>query len=364
MSDFSEKDFGNLSVDRRTLLRLFVISGVAGSALMDMERALAQASDKDIEKIVALVQGGPVGDIIKAEANAIFAKSHPNVAVELLVSSNAVTYPRMLAQRSNPAIAGGMFNDLFSLRGTSDKMWEKFNPEFVPNAARVPSSLLLPGGEGITIHQTPYGIAYNPDRVEAPKSWADLWKPEYKGRIAMWDSYFDAYAMAGVVAGKGPSVEEGIKAWVPHKANIGAWVKSPIAEIDLVHRGEVWLSPHWGAWAEQARASGKKVAFTVPKEGATLWSNQMHCSVGFSPKATEIIQRYFNTWLSDACQTAWLTKAFISPAVGTIKIPDELKSNAAVVSPEAASKLYRLDAQHLGANFAAIKGQIDQTLKG
>jgi spermidine/putrescine-binding protein len=364
MSDFSERDFRHLSVDRRTLLRLFAVSGVAGTALVDAERAIAQTSDKDIDKIVALVQGGPVGDIIKSEANSLFAKSHPNTPVELLVSSNAVTYPRMLAQRSNPIIAGGMFNDLFSLRGTTDKMWEKFNPAFVPNAAQVPSSLMLPGGEGITIHQTPFGIAYNPDRVEAPKSWADLWKPEYKGRVSMWDSYFDAYAMAGVVAGKGPSVEEGIKAWVPHRANVGAWVKSPIAEVDLLHRGEVWLAPHWGAWAEQARIAGKKVAFTVPKEGATLWSNQMHCSVGFSPKATETIQRYLNTWLSEPCQTAWLTKAFISPAVSTIKIPDELKSNAAVVSPEAASKLFRLDAQHLGANFAAIKAQIDQTLKG
>ncbi len=257
-----------------------------------------------------------------------------------------------------------MFNDLFSARGSIDKMWAKINPEWMPNSQRVPTDLLLPGGDGITFQQTPFGIMYNPDRVEAPTSWTDLWNPKYEGRVAMWDAYFDAYAMAAVATGKSPSVEDGIKAWEPHRKNIGIWSTSPIAEEDLVHRGEVWVAPHWGAWTEQARMQGKRVAFAYPKEGATLWSNQVHSCVGFAPKVTELAQRYLNVWLSDECQSSWLTNALISPAIGSLAIPPELQKNPAVVSAsDAGKKLIRLDAHKVAAKFAATKALIERTLK-
>jgi spermidine/putrescine-binding protein len=56
---------------------------------------------------------------------------------------------------------------------------------------------------------------YNPDRVEAPTSYTDLWNPKYRGRVAMHDVYFDAWAMTSVATGGPPSVEDGIKAWKP-----------------------------------------------------------------------------------------------------------------------------------------------------
>ena len=117
----------------------------------------------------------------------------------------------------------------------------------VPNAANVPKEMMTPGGFGIPFHLTPFGIMYNPERVPEPKSWTDLWDPKYKGRVSMWDAYYDAYIMAAVATGKGDDVEAGIKAWEPHRANIGAWTSSVPGEQDMVSRGEVWFAPHWGA---------------------------------------------------------------------------------------------------------------------
>ena len=349
---------------RRTLLKGLLAMGAAGPSLMAFSQALAAAPADTVAELTLLVQGGPVGDALKSIANPLFAKSFPKTTIQLSASTNAAAYPKMLAQRNNPAIGGGMFNDLFSARGTLDKMWVPFNPEFVPNAANVPEQVRIPGGIGITIQQTPFGIMYNPDRVPEPTSWADLWNPKYRGRVSMYDTYYDAYAMASVANGGPPSVEAGIKAWVPHRENIGAWAAGPTSEQDMVHKGEVWLAPHWGGWAEQARLQGKKVKFALPKEGATLWSNQIHCSVGFSPLLTELIQRYLNTWLADEVQAEWMTGALISPAVKTVQISDELKSNPAIVLPtDVGSKLIRLDATYVAQNFNQLKSMIDRSLK-
>lgn len=361
--DKTLRDLVPASAGRRSFLKAMAALGAGGPSLLAFAEALAQAKPDEAAKLTILIQGGPVAEPIKNIANPMFNARYPNAEVQLEVSSNAAGYPKMLAQRNNPVIGGGMFNDLFSFRGQADKMWVPFNPEFLTNAARVPAEVRLPNGIGMTFQQTPFGIMYNPDRVEAPKSWTDLWNPKYKGRVSMWDAYFDGYAMAAVATGKPPSVEDGIKAWEPHKANIGAWASSPIAEEDLVHRGEVWLAPHWGAWTEQARLQGKKVAFALPKEGGTLWSNQLQCSAGFSPTVTELIQRYLNTWLSDEVQTAWLKDALISPAVLSVPIPAELKSNVAIVAAAESGKLIRLDAQQIGSKFNALRTQIERTLK-
>lgn len=350
--------------NRRSILLGLTALGVAGCDLATLAEALAQASAEEVAQLTILIQGGPVAETINKVALPLFQRQFPKVSIQLEVSSNAAAYPKMLAQRNNPVVGGGMFNDLFSARGSIDKMWAPINSEYMPNAKRVPPELLVPGGDGVTFQQTPFGIMYNPDRVDPPTSWTDLWNPKYEGRVAMWEAYFDAYAMAAVAIGKPPSVQDGIRAWEPHRKNIGAWSTSPIAEEDMVHRGEVWLAPHWGAWTEQARLQGKRVAFALPKEGATLWSNQLQCSTGFSPKMTELVQRYLNVWLSDECQTAWLKEALISPAVGSIAIPPELKANAAVISAsDAGKKLIRLDARQLASEFASIKALIERTLK-
>ncbi|MEJ8571817.1 ABC transporter substrate-binding protein [Microbaculum marinum] len=348
---------------RRAILQGLAAIGASAATLDPLARALAQASDEEVKSITVLTQGGPVVDVLREFAEPMFAKEVPDTAVELEVSSNSVTYPKMIATRDDPIVAGGMFNDLFSARGIVDKLWTPLEYENMPNAEAVPEEIRADDGFTKIFQQTPYGIMYNPDKVEKPTSWNDLYKPEYKGRVSMWASNFDAYAMAGVAAGKGFSVAAGIEAWVPHKQNIGAWVTSPVAEEDLVARGEMWLAPHWGAWAEQARASGKNVAFTIPEEGGTLWSNHACCVTGMSPKKTQLTQAYLNTWFAEEIQREWLSRTFISPAVGTVEIPEELLSNPAVVTPEEAAKLYRLPAAELASDFKRYNTMITRQLQ-
>lgn len=353
------------SSGRRDVLKAMLACGAAGPSLLAFAEALAAAPADSAAQITILIQGGPVGDALRAVANPMFARSYPKVGIDLNTSTNAAAFPKMLAQRKSPVIGGGMFNDLFAARGMLTSMWVPFDPQFLTNAVHVPEAVRIPGGLGVTVQQTPFGIMYNPDRVETPTSWTDLWNPKYRGRVSMYDSYFDAYAMASVATGGEPSVEAGIRAWAPHRENVGAWAAGPTSEQDMVHRGEVWLAPHWGGWAEQARLQGKNVRFALPKEGATLWSNQLQSCEGFSPVVTELVQRYLNTWLSPECQEAWLTQAMISPAIGTLRIPDALKSNPAIVLPsDVGTKLIRLDATYIANNFAQLQALIQRTLKG
>jgi putative spermidine/putrescine transport system substrate-binding protein len=353
---------GDLS--RRIVLKNLVAAGVGLGTLTRFAGHLASAQSSEAAELTIFAWPGLVPDILKERSMAPFAKAYPRVAVKLDVSTNAVMYPKMLAAKANPVISGGMFNDIFVQKGIVDGLWVKPNDEWMPNRRSIPAELMPPGGHATIFQFTPFGIMYNPDKVEKPTSWGDLWNPKYKGRIEMWDAYFDAYIAAAVMAGKGPSVEEGIKLWAPHKQNIGAWTLSPTKVEDDVARGEMWLAPHWGSWCEQARSQGKKLAFTIPKEGAVQWGGHMVACAGFSAKVTELTQRYLDTWNSDECQLGWVTKGFFGPASKNVTIPpDLLKLEAMMTAEEAAKKLIRYDVKAVGERIPQLKALIDQTLK-
>lgn len=352
------------SESRRTLLKSMLLMGVSASTSLPFAQALAAATEDEIKKLVVLSQPGALPSLCNEISSVIIKKRYPNLEIEVVDSNNATSYPRMLAQRNRPVISGAMMNDYFAQRGIADGMWEKFDPTIMTNLSTVPQELMTPGGFGIPFAVQPYGIMYNPERVEKPESWADLWNPKYEGRVSMWDAYFDAYVMAGVTAGKGPSVEEGIKAWAPHKKNIGAWVSSPIVEADLVHRGEVWLAPYWGGYAELARSQGKKVAFTIPKEGAVQWTGHMQLVKGFTLGESRLSQAYMNTWLSEDFQQGMLRKAFWSPMNSTVKIPDELNGDGIISVTNAVKSLIRPDFAEIGSQIPKYKSLIDRTLKG
>ena len=113
-----------------------------------------------------------------------------------------------------------------------------------------------------------------------------------------------------------------------------------------------------------AKSQGKNVAFTVPKEGGVQWAGIMQSCVGFSPKLTELSQRYMNPWLSDECQLAWIERGFFSPTSSKVKIPDAMKQNAALMSTDdAVKKLVKPDFEKLGSIMPRLKTLIDRTLK-
>ena len=351
-------------VSRRAVLGSLVAAGAGLATLTRFAGHLAEAAPEDVADLTIFSWPGLVPDILKERSIAPWGKTHPKVSVKLDIATNAVMYPKMLAARANPTISGGMFNDIFVQKGIADGLWAKPNDEWMPNKKNVPADLLAPGGHAVVFQFTPFGIMYNPDRVEKPTSWADLWNPKYKGRVEMWDSYFDAYIAAAVMSGKGPSVEEGVKLWQAHKQNIGAWTTSPTKAEDDVARGEMWLAPHWGSWTEQARSQGKKVAFTIPKEGAVQWSGHMVAVNGFPAKVTELTLRYLDTWNSEECQVGWVTKGFFAPANKNVKIPADLAKLEAVMSAEeGAKKLIRYDVKAVGEKIPKLKQMIDQTLK-
>lgn len=357
----TDRNGTSVPASRREFLR-YAAAGAGAAALgLGAEPFSARALAKS--GLTFFVWAGVWSDVVKQQAIAPFAKSFPSVSVDLEVGTNAQAYPKMVANKSNPLIVGGMFNDIFAQRGLIDNVWRPFDKKLVSNSAAVVPSLNPAGGMGIALSAYPFAIAYNPKVIAKPTSWTDLWRPAYKGRVAIQDGFYDAFVMAAKVTGHDPNdVEAGIKAWQPYKGNIGVWTSGPSQTEDLIDRGEIYLAPHWGPWALAAQALGKTIDFVIPKEGATQQTAIMQLAVGFNDQDTEMAQRFMNLWLTPAYQKVAMGRGFFGPSIKGVEVPPALKGKVPTAE-EAEKLLLRYDYRRMAENLTAYKSMVDQMLK-
>jgi spermidine/putrescine-binding protein len=124
------------------------------------------------------------------------------------------------------------------------------------------------------------GIGYNKTKVTDPvDSWAILWDPKYKDRILMLDDVREVFGSA--LKWKGHSVnttdpqvlEQAKNLLIQQKPLVKTYNSSSFDEVLL--SGDVWLAHGWSGQLAKAADQNKDLAYVVPKEGATIWIDNL-----------------------------------------------------------------------------------------
>ena len=126
------------------------------------------------------------------------------------------------------------------------------------------------------------GLTYNPDKIKTPpSSWADLWKPEYKGRVGItnMNSTLGTGFMVEIARMHGGSeadIDEAFKAIAALKPNIAAVAANPSQLATLFQQGQIDISPGNFNAIQILKARGVPVEFVAPKEGAIGFKTTIH----------------------------------------------------------------------------------------
>ena len=128
-------------------------------------------------------------------------------------------------------------------------------------------------------------IVYNSDKVTtAPTSWADLWNPEYAGRLVMLD---DSRAVIGLtlltlgydVNTKDPAQLDEAKAKLAELVPNVKLFDSDSPKTALI-AGDVDLGMTWTGEAFLAQQENPAIKYVYPTEGAILWQDNYAIPVG------------------------------------------------------------------------------------
>lgn len=156
-------------------------------------------------------------------------------------------------------------------------------PNFHNIAANFRDLSLDPGNR----HSVPWwwgttGILYRTDLgLPEPKGWADLWRPEYRGHIALWDLPRNGMMLALKSLGYSANTEspEALEAARIRLLDLRPYVSIPPSEaptlVPFFINNDIWIGYGWAVDLAEAQALGLPVAYVLPIEGSLLWGENL-----------------------------------------------------------------------------------------
>lgn len=225
-----------------------------------------------------------------------------------LVASLAVdTVAKTLAARNNPPYDVVILDEGPYLAALQYDLFEKIPVAKVPNLKDIPEKFIDKRGLGMFVSGQIIGLAYNTEKIKTPpRSWNDLLKPEYKGRVglaSMGSTLMSAWMveMAKLNGGSEENMEPAfafVKKLLP---NVGAVAANPGALATLFQQGQIDIAVHYNNNVGDLQGKGVPVALARPDTNYVLIQSLMH--IVKNSKNIDLAAAYINEAISTDVQT-------------------------------------------------------------
>jgi spermidine/putrescine transport system substrate-binding protein len=145
------------------------------------------------------------------------------------------------------------------------------------STGQVGNTYSIPWASGST------GIAWNPKYITTPvTSINDLWNPAYKGHVGMMSDIQEIGNFGMIKLGINPQASKPAD-WTKAAATLTAQRNAGLVRqyydqsyINALTKGDTWITMAWsGDIFQQNLSSGSNLQFVVPKEGGSIWTDNM-----------------------------------------------------------------------------------------
>jgi spermidine/putrescine-binding protein len=171
-------------------------------------------------------------------------------------------------------------------------------------------------------------LSWNKDKVKnPPASYLDLTRPEYKGRLAMFNlenngGILTLLALAEASGGGVSNIAPGFAKLREMKASFISTPSANPALVQLFQQGEAWVAPNWSGRVLTLQSEGFPVEMAVPKEG--LYSVLSYVNLVKNTKQRGAALKYLEQAISPEAGLGMAQKFSYPPTNATTKLPDDL----------------------------------------
>jgi len=358
--------FGH-TLTRRQLLRKTGTAGAAlglgmvgGTAITGGESARAQApvaGGRKVQVTEFIWIGGGQG-VVPREVKSAFEKNHPNVNIELYEGTNALTFPKMVAQRqvdpNKPLINFGFFNVDAQTKGEIAQLWASLDPRKVPNMADVYPNYHRPNNTGIGWGLSGYAFLYNKTLVkDPPATWNDIFAPRFKGKVMVFDygsggGFNDVLGVAHANGGDAKHIDRAFEmfAKAAKDGQFLALFTTNEQVKDALARGEALIAPYFTSfgitWNQESSDGKGPFGYAIPKEGMIAYTYYFNIVQGSNADQAEVASDVINIYLSKPVIGRYCNLTATIPAVQGVALKPDLQKEP-VFQPSAIEKAIQPD---------------------
>jgi spermidine/putrescine transport system substrate-binding protein len=310
-------------VTRRNLLRAGgALAGFTAASFFVPRALLAQ--DKMTNELVMTTWGGSFADAVRTTVVEPFQKEF-GVRVTMGVTGNQAE----MLTKLRAATMGGTpdidlcFNDLsFSYSAIKQGLVEPLRVENIPNLKTVLPIFnklehAVSWDPGPDLHGAPgqyvaRGITYNTKQIKREiNSVADLWNPEFKGKLGVFSVTQWMMLNAGFYTGQNMNnftdLEAIWKALREQRQVVGRYYGNLAEGQELFINDTIWISPFNGGRTVALKRRGLDVQFVLPKEGWHLNADLILISKGTRNRLTaeKFIEFFYRPEIATAASLAF-----------------------------------------------------------
>jgi len=302
--------------------RILTWLGSAAIALAALSAVPLEAAAQD--KLVVSVWGGSWRDMV---ANIVAKKftAETGVAVEFITGGTIDRLNKAKLAKDSPESDVTFTTSHVGWLYANDGLYEPLDLSKVASARTlVEQAKISPYHIGTWAYV--YTIGYRPDLVKDVTfdSWADLWKPEVKGKLASPD--FDPSHIIAVSAllsgGDAASWEKGQDKLRALKPSFKAFYTNDANSQQLLANGETPVQVVLSMNAHYMAGEGVPLKVVIPKEGAILGIDTIGIMKG--TKKSDLAYKFINATLDPAIQAEIAKTKKGSPVVLDAKVDPEV----------------------------------------
>ena len=169
-------------------------------------------------------------------------------------------------------------------------------------------------------------IAWNTEKADKPESWAALWDPKYKGKVAFYSGALEAMQCMALYLGQDPNNITDLDAIVNKlkelKPSLLKFWSSGAELTSLFATKEVMIANFWRGRVNNLKKEGHPIEYTQPKEGSIGWVDTIVIPKG--AKHRRAAEAFLNFALEKQVHTNLVTKGITyAPCSSLVELTPE-----------------------------------------
>ncbi len=249
-----------------------------------------------------------------------FQKLHPDIKINYYPQpTSAGMLGGLRAAKDSPQSDVVIMDSSVSKAGSDEGLFVKLDEATFPVIADLAPAARIPDIAGVGVTFDNVVLIYNTDAIkEPPKSYMDMAKPEYKGKVVIpgvpdLQGFELVMVLDHVNGGTGVAgkFDKGIEAMAPIAPNVLTWEPKPEVYAPIIN-GDGVIGVGLNARAQvNSDTSGGKLKATIPQEGTIFQINTINLVKG--GPSTEAAKVFIAYALSAEAQKAFTESMFYAP---------------------------------------------------
>lgn len=283
-----------------------------------------------------------------------FNKAHLNIDVTYRPGdSSANMLAKLRTEKGNPSVDVSIMDTSTAQVGYQEGLFSKLDPKIVKNLKDIDERGGIQDHKGAAFTFDNLVLLFNAKKQPStPKSWNVMWKPQYKGQVALsGPPNIQGLGLTAIVDKmQGKNYKDGISPAIEKLKGLASNVSTYDPNPDgytLVLNGAAALATGWNARAQTYHdQSNGKLGVTVPAPGTVFQINTINLVHGSdNPDAA---QKFINYCLNAKAQANFAKSMFYGPTnTKAKKYLDKSVLNRTAVAPAIEQKVIKVDWKYL-----------------